>query len=227
MSYDVNLRSFEVTIQPKLEPVTADDFKNYARVDDGIDDSYLMTFIKAARIQAESYIGKKFITQTLKTRLDYFPQSDRSSFRLRNAGYDYGYGEQRIGSRSYYWPASNYIALAFDPIQSISSVTTYDQTNTGTVYGSSNYFLDTAGKRLVLNLNSNWPVDLRQRAAIEILTINGYGTTADNVPEDIKMAIKAMAKTLYDCRGGGCDSSGTSTCLGLLEAYKNYDRAGL
>lgn len=224
MGYDVNIKSFQVTVEPTLEPVTAQMFKDYAKLDDDIDDNYLILYLKAARKQAESYTGMKFITQTIKTRIDYFPQTDYNR-RALNDGY--GATDWRQGSRTGYWPSDDYIDLAFRPIQSITSLTTYGTNNIGAVLVASNYFLDAFGERLVLNQGAIWPVDLRGRAAIEIITVNGYGDDSTFVPEDIQLAILAMAKLAYDCRGGSCDTSGNITCLGMLEAYKNYSRKGL
>ncbi len=224
MSYDINIRSFSVTVEPLLEPVTAQAFKDYARLDDDIDDNYLLLYLKAARKQAEAYIGQKFITQTVKTRIDYFPQSNHYKRSLDD---NYSTGDWAQGSRRFYWPADDYIDLAFTPIQSITSLTTYGTTNTPAILSSSNYFLDAPGQRLILNEGAIWPVDLRQRAAVEILTVNGYGDDASSVPEDIQLAILSMAKLAYDCRGGTCDTSGNNTCLGMLETYRNFSRRGL
>jgi len=224
MGYDINVRSFQVSTEPVLEPVTAQMFKDYAKLDDDIDDNYLILYLKAARKQAEAYTGMKFITQSVKTRIDYFPQANYTRRSLD--GY-YANGDWAVGSSRYYWPSDDYIDLAFRPIQSITSVKTYGTTNTATTFALTNYFLDAVGERLVLNIGSQWPVDMRERAAVEIITVNGFGDDASFVPEDIQLAILAMAKLSYDCRGGSCDTSGNDHCLGMLEAYRNYSRKGL
>lgn len=225
MGYDINQRSFSIVSQPALEPVTAQMFKDYARLDDDIDDNYLLLYTKAARKQAEHFTGMKFITQSVKTRIDYFPEGDYQKAFLDDAE-SFGGGWQ-TGARRFYWPSDDYIDLAFRPIQSITSLTTYDTSNAATVLASSNYFLDAQGERLVLNIGAIWPVNLRQRAAVEVVTVNGFGIDSSFVPEDIQLAILAMAQRAYSCRGGSCDTSQDPPCLGMLDTYKNYSRKGL
>lgn len=218
---DINRRTYTVITPPVEEPVTVRDFKQYARIDDDVDDSFIMLYLKAARKQAEEYIGKKLITQTVKCRLDYFPEENNQKRGLRNIGY---YTPHDIKPRGFYWPSDDYIDLAYGPIQSITSVTTYDQSNASTVMSSSSYFLDAAGSRLVLNSGVTWNVNLRQRASIEIVTVNGYGDEAEFVPEDIILGIQALAKQAYECRMPG---GGGSETLGMLDAYRDLSKRGL
>lgn len=220
MGYDINRRTYTVIPSATCqEPVSVEDFQAYAKLDADEDSVYLMLYIKAARRQAEEYTGKKFITQAVKCKLDYFPDTNFNNYGLRNTVYDF----QTIAPRAFYWPADDYIDLAWAPIQSITSIITYDQANNPTTLSSASYYLDAAGSRICLNSGYTWGVDLRQRCAIEINTVNGYGDYPEDVPEDIRLAIMAMAKKAYDCRtpGGGCND-----CLGMLEAYKDYSTRG-
>ena len=224
MTNNTNIISYELVTAPVLEPVSAKAFKDFARLDDDVDDSYLNMFIKAARMQAEQYIGKAIITQTWKLRLDYFPAQNIPNYSLRNAD---NFSSEGYGVPSYlgYWPYNDYVFIAKPTVQSITSVVTYDASDNATTMSASAYRLDAYGQRLVLNQNSSWPINLRARAAIEITFVSGFGGESDDVPDDIQLGILSLAKKLYDCRGTTCDD--TSSCLGILKSYKDYGRRGL
>lgn len=57
----------EVKIQakPKVEPVTVQDFKKWAKIDLSEDDDMLDRILKASRIELEAYINQSLITQTV------------------------------------------------------------------------------------------------------------------------------------------------------------------
>jgi hypothetical protein len=42
-----------------------------------------------------------------------------------------------------------------------------------------------------------WPSDLREAAAVEVVTINGYGDDAADVPEPIKQAILQYVYSMF------------------------------
>lgn len=58
-------------VQPPAEPVTLDEVKLYLRIDGADEDNLLSSFIKAARINAESYLRRSLITQTLRMKFPY------------------------------------------------------------------------------------------------------------------------------------------------------------
>ena len=66
-------RSWKVTTQPVLEPVTLDKTKIFARITTTAEDDLIEDFIVSARMAAEEYIGRAFITQTITTILDFWP----------------------------------------------------------------------------------------------------------------------------------------------------------
>lgn len=65
--------SVTVITEPNIEPITIDELKIFARIDGTEEDSLLLTFIKAVRTQAELYLGRKLIQQTLRAVMDYWP----------------------------------------------------------------------------------------------------------------------------------------------------------
>lgn len=147
-------------------------------------------------------------------RLDYFPE-------------DYTYGIRDTyytNNRPYYWLNQGFVDIPKLPVGSITSVVTIDSANASTTYASSNYTLDAAGARLLLNEGAQFPLDLREKAAVEITFVSGYGATAADVPSDIKTALLSNIAEMYECRRI-CSLS--TDGLQALSAYKVYDNLGL
>lgn len=66
-------RSWKVTTQPAIEPVTLAETKVFARITTTAEDDLIEGFISAARYAAEEYLGRAFISQTIATVLDFWP----------------------------------------------------------------------------------------------------------------------------------------------------------
>jgi len=99
------------------------------------------------------------------------------------------------------WDHSIY-ELPLSPVISITSVTTLDESDTATIYASSNYYL-AAGvpARLVIKQDSENPLNTdRGIGGYKITYKAGYGETADEVPQAIKDAIKVWATYVYENR---------------------------
>lgn len=64
-----------VSVEPATEPVTLVETKAHLRVDIADDDSMITRMITAARVKLEDYLGRKFITQTVKQYEDALPNS--------------------------------------------------------------------------------------------------------------------------------------------------------
>ena len=73
MVYRVN-KSVNVKTAPATEPITLDEAKEHLKVYCTADDDYITALIKAARIYAETFQNRSYITQTLELRMDCFPQ---------------------------------------------------------------------------------------------------------------------------------------------------------
>jgi uncharacterized phiE125 gp8 family phage protein len=66
-------RIYVVETPPDIEPVTLDELKAFARIKYTSEDTLLEGFITAARMAAEEYTGRAFISQTIKMLMDYWP----------------------------------------------------------------------------------------------------------------------------------------------------------
>jgi uncharacterized phiE125 gp8 family phage protein len=62
----------KVTTQPAIEPVSLQEVKDSLRITSSSEDSLITQYIVDARVYAENYTGRKFITQTLVGYADGF-----------------------------------------------------------------------------------------------------------------------------------------------------------
>ena len=182
----------QITSEPATEPVSLAEAKLYLRVDSSDEDDLITSMIVSARQMIENHLRSALITQTRKMTLDDFPASSSDVNKIerlsnfQNIAITELQGEAVI----YLWPR---------PIQSITSITTYNDNNDATVFSASLYRLDAANGRVVLNEGQVWPSDLRDESAVEVVYVCGYGAAGD-VPEAIKQAIKMLIAQMYESR---------------------------
>jgi uncharacterized phiE125 gp8 family phage protein len=162
------------TLQPSVEPLNIDDAKQHCRVDNNEDDEYVEFLITKARRFVENYIISSLITQNWTVTYDYYDKSD------------------------YCWQGKRQIRLPMKPVQSITTVTTYDEYNNATVFDPSNYRV--SGNRLVLNDFCYWPSDLRTMDCLKIDFVAGYGADGSYVPQDIIHAMDLLIAQWYEQR---------------------------
>jgi hypothetical protein len=184
-------RSLTLVTAPASEPVSLAEAKAWAKIDAGDDDPLVAALIAAAREAAENYLRRSLISQTWKLTQDLPP----------------GQSADCLGEGVYDLPATildgdlpRAFKLPRGPVQSVSSVVTYDTDNDSSTYASSNYYVDTAGDRLVLNENAVWPAPLRPRAAIAITYVAGYGDSSGSIPQAIRTAMLMHIQRMYDGR---------------------------
>ena len=195
------------------EPVTLAELKEFARIDGSSDDALLTSMGKAARKSLENYLGRVFITQTWELWRDAWPLQPG---RHKEPWWD----GVRDGHAGQLLRPSDYIELGLARVQSVLSFVTYNMDNVATTFSASNYLVDTQSEpgRLVLNSGSTWPDSLRNRNAIKITFEVGYGDTTNDVPEDIRSAIKMLALHLYETRCG--DGKIPQVIQSMVSAYK-------
>lgn len=198
------------TVAPTSLPVTLADVKTLLRLDGAEFDVMLTQYMKAATEAAEKYTKRAFITQTWKVSLDAQPSAYMDNIPP---------GTYELPTTLLFGDLPKTLLLPMEPIQSITSVKTYDNNNTETVMSAAGYYLDTIGSRLVLNQTTSWPSNMRNIASAIVEYVAGYGTS-DAVPDGIKQAIKEMVKALYD----GCtmDQAMSGLAKSLLDGFKIY-----
>ena len=108
------------------------------------------------------------------------------------------------------FPMGNTLALPMPPLQSVTSVTYYDESGTGATLSSSQYLVDTDSHPgwIVLKDGYTWPSTTLQAAnGVRIRFVAGYGLAA-SVPQMYKQAILMMVGHYYENREAAVVGSG-------------------
>lgn len=202
-------------LPPGDEPVTLDEAKQQIRVTTSVDDTFIENLIVSARESAELYCERVFITQTWQMFFDF----------LGNVRSSIWWDGVRQGAISSIFPDS--LDITRPPLQSISSVTSFNDDDVGTVFNADNYFAsiykgDNPRKgRITLRNGASWPVGTRNADSLQIEFIAGYGSLPENVPRQIRNAILEEVAFRYEHRGDCIDTSiGSSIARGMLTQYK-------
>lgn len=173
------------TVAPATEPITRAEAKVYLRLDDDLtaDDTLIDTLISAARIYAETYCGRSFITQQWRLVLDSFPSP-------QTFGVPWG--------RPWSIPPQA-IQLERGPVQTVESVQYLDMGGTLQTMSASQYTaeLTSPQPRITPVFGAVWPVPLPQIGAVRVNYTAGYGTAASSVPAGIRQWLLLRVATLY------------------------------
>lgn len=214
-----NRKTVKTIAPPAVSPVSLSDMKSYLRVDTTDDDNLIQDFIDSATVSVKQYIRRALITETFELTADGFTLSNtQSDERLAELG-----AGMHMTSYSYVLGQGQEMELPFLPIQSITSVKTFDRSNNESTFAASNYELDEQGGRLYLNEGVTFPSNLRAREAVKIVYVAGYGDAASDIPKPIVQTIKQYVSAMYDCRSM-CDMN--ATCKRMLAPYKLVDYLG-
>lgn len=211
-----NRKSLQIITEPTTTPVTLSDLKVYLRVESTEEDWIIQEFIEAATSQVQNYIKRAIITQTLELTMDGFADYTDEKLLALGAGV-------HTGSRSYLTGYSSQIDLPMPPVQSITSIKTFNRSNTESTFSSSNYELNEQGGAVYLNDGALWPSDLRDREAVKVRYVAGYGDSGSSVPKPIIQTIRSIAAEMYDCRES-CEL--TTMHKTMLSPYRLIDRLG-
>lgn len=113
------------------------------------------------------------------------------------------------------------IPLKYAPVQSITSVKTYDDDNIASTVTNTYYRLDTYSGKIFRNTNYYYSdYEQRENGAVLIEYIAGYGAAA-NVPDVFKSAILHIVSNLYNKRD--CEESGNDDCIiKMLAPYREF-----
>jgi hypothetical protein len=205
--------AIKVTSAPSVEPVSLANMKLWLKIETSVtaDDDLVTALIKAARITAEEYTGRKFITQTVDYYLDAIPMARSEEW----------WNGVRDGALVSLDAAQNYFEIPFGPIQSVTSITYYTIDNTANTFSSTNYTSDiySVPPRICLNSGYSWPSNLRAHNAIKVTVSAGYGSAATSVPDDLITAIKIIVSHWYENRGDSDKKALPPPATVLLNPY--------
>lgn len=203
------MAGLSVTTEATVDPVSTQEMRDFARLDDSIDTNFLNSFVKAATILCEEYTGRAFINRSLRLSLDGVQDFDET------IGDGYNEGPFQI----YF---DNYIKLPRPPLVSVTAIKYFDDDDTESTWATSNYQVDaeSAPARILLRTGGAWPTSLRKANGIQVEYTAGYGESRADVPESIRVAIMQTAMNMYEHRGED-EKQGFGTGIKLLPVVAN------
>ena len=167
-----------MTSPPATTAVALADVKAQLNIDTADDDTRLTGLILAATETVETHIGRALITRSYSGYLNWWPSSPEGHVR-------------------------SWINLEKPPLVSVSAITSYDDSDVGTVYPAANYYVDTIRTpgRVMLRRGQIWPIPLRMANGIQIDWTCGYGADPSFIPPTLKLAIQVQVGVLNEARG--------------------------
>jgi hypothetical protein len=205
-----NRKSVYVTVSADDPAISLSDMKDYLRVDGDGDDAIITSHISAATEAVKQYTRRAILTETFAFKADGFTDAgDDALIRL-------GPGVH-TGSRPYLLGGGETLDLPFPPLQSVTSIVTYDRGNNAATYSADKYQVDLQSGRIYLNEGQTWPSDLRAQDAVLVTYVAGYGS--GSVPEPILQAIRLYVQGMYD---GTCEGL-SGEAMRLLAPYRRPD----
>jgi len=151
--------------EPAIEPVKLESLKLLTHIDEDIENDILNGWIQTARIHAEDFQKRAFITQTLELSLDGFPSMPFNIPYPRL---------QSLVSIKYY---------DFEDTENILDIDNIIHVDTASDPG-----------RIGFKYNQYFPSTiLREMASVKIQFVAGYGDKTSDVPADVKDAIAIYA----------------------------------
>lgn len=99
-------------------------------------------------------------------------------------------------------PRTTALEVTPAPLLSVTSVTSYDDSDAATVMSSTRYTVDTYAMpgRIVLKRDEVWPTDLRVTNAVIVRYVAGLAATPATLADDVKHGLLTMIATLYEQR---------------------------
>ena len=199
-----------VTTDASIDPLTYSEIRDYLRLDEGVDETLLITLLKMATQYVEKFTGRALINRTITLFIDGVDEIDLALWEGTRVAPD-----MSIRKR--------YIELPSTPVSSVTSISSFSDNDTETTFASTKYFVDTAREpaRVYLRDGQAWPQSLRVANGLKIVYVAGYGSNRTDVPEAIRLGILNIIAFNYEHRG---DFEGvlrqTAMVQSLLQPYR-------
>ncbi len=186
--------SLTLDTAPAAEPITTAEAKTHARISTGDDDAYVGALITAARRLAETVLKRQLVTATWLLNLDRFPHD-----RAGDVSSSHHHGLHGFRGE---------IEIPLPPLQSIGAINYIDTDGVSQLLAATEYQVDTDLEpgRVMPAFDKFWPSTRLVYNAVIVTFDAGYGA-ADDVPEDIKLAIKILVAHWYEAREPIVDGS--------------------
>lgn len=119
---------------------------------------------------------------------------------------------------------SGSLRLPLPPVQSVSAVTYYDDSNTLQTFGAPNYRLFSAGEFDLLELTdgANWPTLYSRSDALTVEFVTGMGDDPADVPEEIRLAVIILTAHWYENREIMAESNVATLPFGVQSLLMNH-----
>ena len=183
------MAGLKIATEPNQEPISLQEAKDYLRVENSTDERIIQAMIETARRFAEEHLGRSLMQQTIHQFIDGYDEMEDPLFE----------GFRKGPFLTYY---KNYLTLARPPVQSITSVSTFNDSDAETTFASTKYYLDNVREpaRVVLRNGETFPTSLRVANAIKIVYVSGYSSPF-SIPEPIRLGMLQHVAHLYEHRG--------------------------
>lgn len=205
-----NRKSAYVTTSSDSPAISTADMKTFLRVDTSDDDTVIASYVATATEAIKQYLRLALLTETFVFKADGFAYAGADD-RLLALG-----PGVHTASVPYVLGGGETLDLPFPPLQSVTSVVTYDRGNNASTFSASSYQVDLQSGRIYLNEGEVWPSNLRAQDAVQVTYVAGYGS--GSIPEPIVQAIRGYVEQLYD----GCEGM-TDEIKRLLAPYRRAD----
>ena len=156
---------------PAVEPVALDDAKAFLKVETADDDDVIAALIAGARVHVEAQTRRALITQSWRL--------------IRDA-----------------WPDDGRLAIMPVPLVALTAARIYNLDGTTQAIDPASFVVEKAAAPAVLAFGASPPLAPgRVVAGIELDITAGYGDTAEDVPADLRQAIRILVAHWYENRG--------------------------
>ena len=198
------------TTSATTDPLTYSEIRDYLRLDEGVDEQILVTLLKMSVNFVENYTGRSLINRTITLFIDGIDEVDIALWEGMKVGPDLSLRKR-------------YIELPQTPVQSVSSISSFNDEDTETTFASTKYYVDNQREpaRIYLRDGEAWPTGLRVANGLKIVYVAGYGANRTDVPEAIKVALLQIIAFNYEHRGDFEGQIRTPFMIqGLLQPYR-------
>ncbi|RDJ22997.1 hypothetical protein DWF00_06435 [Bosea caraganae] len=125
------------------------------------------------------------------------------------------------------WPESGEIRLPFAPVNAIAAARVYDVLGSAQPVAAGALALDIASDPPMIRVAGEVPELGRERGAIEIDVVAGYGATAAAVPAPLRQAVLRLATRWFEQRGDVVGRDAAALPGEILALVAPYRRARL
>jgi len=205
-----NRKSAYVTASDDSPAISTALMKSFLKVDGDGDNDIIAAYVTSATEAVKQYTRTALLTETFVFKADGFVQGGGDD-RLLALG-----PGVHTGSRPYILGGGDTFDVAFPPLQSVTSVVTFDRGNNARTFDSAGYRVDLQSGRIYLNEGVTFPTDMRAQDAVQITYVAGYGSSS--IPAPILEAIRMYVTQLYD----GCAGM-TDEARHMLAPYRRMD----